>query len=246
MARYDTAEQVINDAATELGLANISDPFASQDQAMVLLCRLLTLCGRELIGVHQWQRMTATHSITTSSLDTGRYPLPDDYLYMIDQTGWTPTNRLPLGGPLSPQDWCFIAGSGWDQYTIYISFREADGEFWIQPNNPVPDAQEITFEYVRNTFGIPAGVTDPDDYVNRIEAADTTVLFPPILIAKFLKLRYLEAKGFDTTSAMAQFNSALATWLPKDKSAPVLNMGCRRLFPYLDWRNIPETNYGPP
>lgn len=246
MAKYDTAANIINDTAVECGLQAIADPFASSSQEYVQLCRLLTTAGRELIGVHQWERMVATHSITTTSLDTGVYDLPDDFLYLINQTGWTPTNRLPLGGPLSAQDWSFITGSGWNQYTIYISFRQYAGKFNILPNDPVPDAQEITFEYIRNTFGIPAGVTDPDDYVNRIEASDTTVLFPPILMVKMLKLRYLEAKGFDTTAALAQYNTALATWIPKDVSMPVLNMSNRRLFPYLDWRNIPETNFGPP
>lgn len=163
---------------------------------------------------------------------------------MIDQTGWTPTNRLPMGGPLSAQDWTFITGSGWNQYTIYVSFREFDGTFNILPNDPVPNAIQITFEYIRNTFGVPAGVTDPDNFVNRISAADTVILFPPVLIMKMLKLRFLEAKGFDTTASLGQFNTALATWIPKDSSSPVLTLGNRRLFPYLDWRNIPETNFG--
>lgn len=243
MARYDLAGDIVNDAAVECGLVAVSDPFISTDAAFVQLCRMLTAACRELIGVHQWERMVATHTIITSSLDTGSYPLPDDYLYMIDQTGWTPTNRLPLGGPLSAQDWSFIAGSGWDQYTIYISFREFDGTFQIQPNNPVPNAQTITFEYIRNTFAY-ADPLLPTVQVNRVTASTDTVLFPPILIMKLLKLRFLEAKGFDTTAALGQYNTALDTWLPKDASSPVLNMGNRRLFPYLDWRNIPETNFG--
>lgn len=242
MARYDIAGDIVNDAAVECGLVAQSDPFVSTDAAFVQLCRMLTSACRELIGVHQWERMVAAHSIVTDSLDTGSYPLPDDYLYMIDQTGWTPSNRLPLGGPLSAQDWTFIAGSGWDQYTIYVSFREFDGTFQIQPNNPVPDNQTITFEYIRNTFAYHA--VTPLVQINRITLSSDVVLFPPILIVKLLKLRFLEAKGFDTTASLGQYNTALDTWLPKDSSAPVLNMGNRRLFPYLDWRNIPETNFG--
>lgn len=241
MARYDDAATIIADVCIEVGLDVVADPFASLDTAVIKLCRLLTLCGRELIGVHQWQRMVEQYSLTTTSLDTGVYPLPADYLYFIDQTGWTPTNRLPLGGPLSAQDWSFVVGSGFMQQTIYISFREFDGNFNILPNDPVPNGIQITFEYVRNTFALDAdGVT----YKSRVDAADDTILFPPILIQKFLKLRYLETIGFPTDSATDQFNSALATWLPKDKSARVLNLCGKRLYPYLDWRNIPETNYG--
>lgn len=243
MAIYDNAADIINDVCVEVGLDENDDPFDSTDKSIAKLCRLLTLCGRELIGVHQWQRMVREHSITTDSLDSGSYPLPTDYLYLIDQTGWTPTNRLPLGGPLSAQDWSFIVGSGFQQQTIYISFREFEGTFNVLPNDPVPDGIEITFEYISNCFA----VTVPGDIpINRVTDGTDLIWFPPILIQKFLKLRYLESIGFPTDAAMDQFNSALATWLPKDKSAPVLHMGGRRLYPYIDWRNIPETNYGPP
>lgn len=242
MARWDTAGNIVNDAAVEVGLTAVADPFASTDPAFIQLCRLLTSSGRELLGVHQWQKFVSTHSITTTALDTGKYNLPDDFLYMIDQTGWTPTNRLPMGGPLSAQDWSFIVGSGWNQYTVYVSFREADGQIWIQPNNPVPAAIDITFEYISNNWATTSGAVE----INRVTASTDTVYFPPVLIMKWLKLRYLEAKGFDTTAALGQLNTALGTWLPKDKSAPVLSMSNRRLFPYLDWRNIPETNFGPP
>lgn len=242
MARWETAGNIINDVAVEVGLTAVADPFANTDAAFVQLCRMLTTAGRELIGVHQWQKFMGFYSFVTTSLDTGIYELPSDYLYMIDQTGWTPTNRLPMGGPLSPQDWAFIVGSDWDQYTIYVSFREADGELWIQPNNPVPDAITISFWYIKNTWA----ETALDVAIDRVTASDDTVFFPPVLIEKLLKLRFLEAKGFDTTAALGQYNTALATWIPKDKSAPVLSMSNRRLFPYLDWRNIPETNFGPP
>jgi len=244
MARYDNAGTIIGDVCVEVGLNVVSDPFASTDLSIVKLCRLLTLCGRELIGVHQWQRMISTFSVTTDSLDTGIYTLPTDYLYMIDQTGWTPTNRLPLGGPLSAQDWTFIVGSGFQQQTIYISFREFQGSLQILPNDPVPDNINITFEYVRNSWA--QTLADPNVYLDRVVAATDIILFPPILIQKFLKLRYLETIGFPTDSAMDQFNNALSTWLPKDKSAPVLHTTGRRLYPYIDWRNIPETNYGSP
>jgi len=81
---------------------------------------------------------------------------------------------------------------------------------------------------------------------DKVEASDDVVLFEPILITKFLKLRFLEAKGFDTTAAVQQFQSVFMQWTGKDVSAPVLNAARMRLFPYLGWRNIPETNYGLP
>ncbi len=245
MARYDTAGDIINAAAVECGLTAVSDPFASSDQAFVQLVQLLTNAGRELVGLNQWQQLVRTYSLTTSSADTGQYDLPDDYGYFIDQTGWTPTNRLPLGGPLSAQDWTYIVGSDWNQYTIYVSFREVDNQIWIMPNNPVPDAIDITFEYVSRSWVREAGAA-PYTYRDKVEEFDDVVLYEPILITKFLKLRFLEAKGFDTTSAVAQFTTAFASWVPKNKASPVLDLARRRTYPYLTWRNIPETNFGTP
>jgi len=63
---------------------------------------------------------------------------------------------------------------------------------------------------------------------------------------KFLKLRFLEAKGFDTTAAAGQFLNMFNSFTDKDVSAQTLNMSRARVFPYLGWRNIPETNYGLP
>ena len=61
MARWDDAGTIINDAAVEVGLSAVADPFASADPAFVQLCRLLTSAGRELLGMHQWHKFVATH-----------------------------------------------------------------------------------------------------------------------------------------------------------------------------------------
>jgi hypothetical protein len=246
MARWDTAGDIVNDAASEVGLTPVTDPFASSDPAFVQICRLLTTSCRELIGIHQWQKFIGDHEIVTNAaIDDGQYDLPADFLYMIDQTGWSSSQNLPLTGPLTAQEWTYIVNSGLGPQTLYITFREREGQFWILPNDPVPDAVTISFEYVRNTFCQPVGITDPASFTNRVTDTDDTILFPPILIVKLLKLRFLEAKGFDTTTALGQYNTALATWVPKDKSAPVLNMSrVTRTFPYLDYRNVPDTNYG--
>jgi hypothetical protein len=243
MARFETAADIINSAAVEVGLTAVSDPFASTDPAFVQLCKLLTNAGREMVGLHQWNKLVKTHEITTAvPPDTGVYELPDDFGYMIDQTGWVPTNRLPLGGPLTAQDWTYLVNTNLASSTIYVSFRMAAGQFWVLPQPP-PDGVEINFEYISRNW-----VLESDDttYKDSVENADDTVLFEPILIIKFLKLRFLESKGFDTTAAVGQFQSVFMQWTGRDVSAPVLNAARMRVFPYLGWRNIPETNFGLP
>jgi hypothetical protein len=248
MARFDTAAEIINSAAVECGLVAVADPFISTDPAFVQLCQLLTNAGREMLGLHQWNRFVAEHSITTAvPPDTGNYDLPDDFAYMIDQTGWTPTNAglgLPLGGPLSEQDWAYLVNTNLASSTIFVSFKMSQGQFQVLPQPP-PDAIDINFKYI-SRWWVALAAAPTVAVIDKVAAADDVVLFEPILISKFLKLRFLEAKGFDTNSASAQFHSVFMQWTGKDVSAPVLNAARMRLFPYLGWRNIPETNYGLP
>ena len=73
-----------------------------------------------------------------------------------------------------------------------------------------------------------------------------TILYHAILIIKFLKVKFLEAKGFDSSKARDDFNEMLDSVTGQDKSAPVLNAGgWGRTFPYLDsWYNLPDSGYG--
>lgn len=249
MSRFDTAATVINQAASECGLTAVSDPYASSDPAFIQLRNILNSSGQELLGAHEWQKMVKEHTINTTTTvanppGSNKYDLPDNFSSIIDQTGWTPTNAgmgLPLGGPLTPQDWTYLVATNLANSTIYVSFRQNQGQFWVLPDPPPADI-DITFEYMSRNWVVSAAGTEKDS----CNASDDIVWFEPILIKKLLKLRYLEAKGFDTTAAVTQFSNAFMQWTGKDLTSPVLSMARNRVFPYLSWRNVPQTNFGLP
>lgn len=250
MPRYDTAANIINQAASECGLTAVADPYASLDPAFIQMRNILTSAGREMVGAHEWQKLIKEASIVfgttppVAPATPNRFAFPDNFGWIIDQTGWTPTDAgmgLPLGGPLTPQDWTYLVATNLANSTIYVSIRQVQGELWVLPDPP-PDGTEITYEYVMRNWMISATDVEGD----KCTAADDTVLYEPILIMKFLKLRYLEAKGFDTTAALSQFTNSFMQWTGKDLTAPVLSMARNRVFPYLSWRNAPQTNFGLP
>lgn len=253
MARYETAQQCIFQAALECGLTALgpspgTNPYTNSDVGIVQMVGLLNSCGRELMTMREWQRMVVSFSLTVALGDTGNYPLPADYQRHIDQTDWNPTNRLPLGGPLTPQDWTYLTNTNLASSTIYISFREKDGLFSILPQPPTASllvGQVITFEYI-SRYWVATSAAPTVLAKDAPNAPDDILLFDPILIQKLLKLRFKEAKGFDTTSASQQFNNALMSFGGQDKSAPILSAARSRGFPYIDDRNVPETNYGLP
>jgi len=248
VARYEEAGDIVNRAAAECGITPIPDPFTSSDAAFIELKTLLNSSGQEMLALHEWNKLNRTHSITTGTtpanpVGTGQYDLPDDFGYFINQTGWDQTERLPLGGPVTPQDWAYLVNTNLANSTVFVTFRMNEGQFWVLPDPPL-SGQDINFQYISRNWVQPAGTTTAADRADIATAFADLVLYEPILAIKFLKLRFLEAKGFDTTAAVGQFLTMFNSWTGKDVSAPVLRMTRSRVFPYLGYRNIPETGYG--
>jgi hypothetical protein len=244
MSRYETAQQCLFQAALECGLKTGPDAYANTDDKVTQMAGILNSAGRELVMMREWQRLIVTYTKTVLIGDSGFYDLPADYGKHVDQTDWNPSNRLPLGGPLTAQDYTYLLNTNLASSTIYISFREYMGQFVLLPQPP-PVGQVINFEY-NSRFWVATTSAPTVLAKDAPTQGDDILLFDPILIQKFLKLRFKEATGFDTTSASQQFNNALMALGGDDKSAPVLSASRSRGFPYIDDRNVPETNYGLP
>ena len=70
-------------------------------------------------------------------------------------------------------------------------------------------------------------------------------MFLETLITRYVKLKYLEASGFDTTKAQDDFAQTFSFLTGFDKGAKVLNAGRGgRGFPYLSIWNVPDSGFG--
>jgi hypothetical protein len=243
---YESAADIIATAAVECGLGTVADPFSSTLDEQIQLRTLLNQCGRELYASYQWQQLVASESIDTGSspVADGEYDLPDDFGYMINQTGWTPTSAglgLPLGGPLTRQQWAYLIGTGLSSSTIYVSFNINAGVLQVLPA-PAPADTEITFDYVSSHWATnAAGSTGK----TKCTAADDIVKFEPILMSLMLAMRYKQAKGFDASALQARFEHQFSVHTGVNTAAPVLNMAGKLGFPYLNpWTNVPQSGFG--
>jgi hypothetical protein len=238
------ANTILNRVAAEVGLEPVADPYSSQEQHFTQMAFLLQTAGEELSLAFQWEFLNERYQLTTVDTDTGNYPLPDDFMYMIPQTGWERAENVPLFGPLSAQDWTYLLGRDLVTYTIYASFRLRDGEFSIFPQPP-PNGLDINFEYQRRTW-VQDGAQSPAVYKADVITGSDIPLFDRTLVTRYVKLKWLESKGFDTTIAQRDFNQSFNFLTGKDKSGEILNAGSYgRGFPYLDGRfNIPDTGFG--
>lgn len=237
-----SANEILNRVAAEVGISPVVDPYASSDVSFIKMRYLLDTAGEELMQAHTWEFLNKSHSILTAAGDSGSYDLPADFGYMLNQTGWERSENVPLGGPLSPQDWAYLKGRDLAQNTLYASFRISEGAFKLYPEPP-PVNLDVNFEYV-STYWVQDGV-DPTIFKAGVTTGTDIPMYDKTLITRYLKLKYLEATGFDSTAARDDFTQCFSFLTGKDKAAGVLNAGSsRRAYPYLTTANLPDTGFG--
>lgn len=246
VSRYDTIKTIVNRAAVGVGFDPVDDVYSTNDTAFDQLIYLLTDCLQELMEHYPWQILIKEYSYTTVGTEAGELSLPSDFAYMIPQTGWERSKSVPLAGPLSPQEWTYLLGRNLVGSTIYASFRLDQNKMFILPNDPTPAGLEINYEYISRNLIQDAGdsMVFFDDAANAVGA--DIVRFPSNLVVAMLKMKYLDAKGFDITKAEKDYERLLNSYCGHDKSSRILNMAGRsNRYPYLNnvW-NLPDTNYG--
>lgn len=139
---FDTATNVINDAAFELGLITTatSDPYASSvtDANIIRLAKLLKGLGQDLARDFDWSHLRSAGTITTSS-GTAGYALPTAGFVKLlaDPSMWNTTTDTKVLGPMSLQDWAYFQATG----------ASASPAFIVQNHSvfihPTPTATEI-------------------------------------------------------------------------------------------------------
>lgn len=183
--------------------------------------------------------LPATGSATAQALVFGQvqYALPTDWLKQIPQTEWDRSNRWPLLGPQSPQDWqSFKSG------IVYAGPRL---RFRIQGQtlsiNPPPSASlNLAFEYISNSWVL---ATNGTTYKTKFTVDSDTFVFDDSLMIAGIKLRWLQTKGFDYSYAANEYEQTLSNCKGQDASAPTLSLSPSGGSVLLTNRNVPDGNY---
>jgi hypothetical protein len=180
--------------------------------------------------------MTETNVGQSFEFSQVAYDLPDDWLSEIPQTEWSRTNRWPLLGPQSPQDWqSFKSG------IVYAGprqrFRIQENQILINP--PPPNGLLFSSEYISNGW-----VTDTSDNRKTKFTLDTdSCIFPDSLIVTGLKSQWKAAKGLDNTFDLGEFRLLLETMKAQDKSAPKISLSPQSQTVLLSIANIQDGNW---
>jgi hypothetical protein len=220
--RYLTAGDIINGAAVEVGLTPVTDPFSSGNAAFVQLRALLTTAGRELVGAYQWQQLRREYNLPVAFGGAAAYPIPEDYDRIIDQSQWDRQDAERLMGPATPQMWQALQGNVTNVIDPIWRLNNDQIEIYPAPPAGAGTYLNIYFEYI--SMGWVRDDTDPNTYRDYPESIGDFVLYNSVMITKMLKMRFLAAKGFDTTAATNEFATAYAMAVSKVTPSEVLSV----------------------
>lgn len=235
-----TANDILNQVGVEVGLEPVTDPFSSSDQSYRQMRYLINTAGEELSQAYPWEFLRKEATITSDG--STAYDLPSDFLYIMNQTAWDRTNDRPVYGPLSAQDWSYLEGRDLTSGgTMYVNFRLKGDQISLYPTDTT--GTTIAYEYITRNWVLDS--TTGTTYIDEIQTGADQPLFNRTLLARMVKVKFLEAKGFDTTKAQADLNQSFQLLIARNKGAPILNTtSMRSKNPLLGSQSVPDTGYG--
>lgn len=183
------------------------------------------------------QTPTAAGTGAAISFCKTKYAFPSDYDRPIDRTQWDKSKHWEMLGPESPQQWQWLK-SGYIATGPRIRFRPMGGYFQIWP--AVTTNEYVGFEYVGKNWATSSGGAGKGSFT-----ADTdTCIFPDRLMVLGLKLKYFEAKGFDTLAYARDYGAQLDIAKANDAGSQTLSMSPKLTSILISADNIPDSNYG--
>ena len=244
MAQYHSVLWVVQHAMVEMGLNKPMEALASQDVTVQQMCALLNRAGNEMVMGYPWEQLTREWVFNTSTATeapdgkTFNVPIPSDWSYFLDQTQWDRTNHWPLLGPKTAQEWQWLKG-GLLSSGPRIRYRVVGGQLELFPTDSAQS--EIAMEYVSNGWVQDANTAGR--YYSEPENDSDLVLFDPWVTTAYLKLKYWEAKGLDTSAYSKDFVNVWEARIGKNKGAPVLTLAPRARSMLIGVNNLPDGSW---
>ena len=183
------------------------------------------------------QAVTADGTGAVVTFQKVRYDLPSDYDAIIPRTQWDKSKRWELLGPEDAQQWQWLL-SGYISTGPRIRWRLLGKYFQIWPG--ISYDEVLGFEYRSNAWVEDAAGTPKTSFT----ADSDTCIYPDRLMVLSTKLKYFEAKGFDTTAMYRNYLQELETCIAQDTSAANLSFAPRPGSVLIGYDNLPDSGYG--
>lgn len=184
------------------------------------------------------QNALSTNTSALFSFGNESYSIPADCDHFIQQTGWDRSFRWQLVGPLSAQEWQVLK-SGISPTGPRLRYRIMDGLIFV---NPVPASLDsLVMEYYSTGWCQSAAGAAQTAW-----AADTdTPTLQDRLFILGIIARFLNRKGFDSSSAQREYDDAVEAAIGRAGGSRVLPLNARAEPPILlGSSNVPDSGFG--
>lgn len=183
------------------------------------------------------QDFSASATGATAYFQKIKYSLPSDYESLVPRTMWDKSKHWEMLGPEDAQQWEWLL-SGYISTGPRIRWRLLGAYFQIWPGMS-------TSEYLGMEYRSKGWANAADGTVKNSFTADTdTCIYPDRLMVNATKLKYFEAKGFDTTAMMRNFLTEMEAAKALDMSSANLSLAPRPGTVLIGYDNIPDSGYG--
>lgn len=233
----------VQQAMVEMGLVKPVEVVASQDITVQQMNALLNRAGNEMVLGYPWEQLTKEYVVDTATATVAPdgktliVPLPADWAYFLDQTQWDRSNHWPLMGPKTAQEWQWLK-SGTLSSGPRIRYRVVGGNLELFPSG---EDSTIAMEYISTNWVIDASTANT--FYDFPHADNDKINFDFWVITAYLKLKYWEAKGLDTTAYAKDFVNVWEARIGKGKGAPILSLAPRYGTQLIGVNNVPDGNW---
>ena len=193
--------------------------------------------GTGLSTIVMSQLASGTYAGVTFTFSQTKYPLPNDFEAITDNTHWDKTKHWQMLGPEDAQQWQWLK-SGYISTGPRIRWRILGDKFQIWP--PYNTQEYLGFEYRSKGWARSA----TDQVKNSFTADTDTTIFDDTVMVLGTKLKYFQIKGFDTTSLQQDYFRYLNVAKANDKGSANLSFAPYPTKVLIGYANIPDTGYG--
>lgn len=210
-----TCLTLVQTATARLGLFTPTAVVTNPDPQVQQFLALANEEGQSLAESTNWQALRKQATFTTVAAEQQGLlsAIAPGCKFIVNDTIWNRSLRMPVFGPLSPQVWqqqaaMFYQGP-WNQFRV---FGDAIN-FIPEP----PAGQQCAFEYVTRNWT----ASDAESFQSD---ADTSLLDEQVMVLGVI-WRFKQAKGLDFTSDLTKYQRQVANLLSRETPKPILDLG---------------------
>ena len=213
-----TLLQIVTNHCQRTNITVPATVIGSTDSQILQIRALLEEEGTDLSARGGWQGLVNEASLTTTATESQGLMstiASNGFRYILNNTIWSRTRRLPVCGPLNPREWqmlkaMFVNGP-------YYRYRIRGDTLYV---NPTPPVESWYFEYVSYNW---IQATGAGAYKRFFTVDTDEVLLPDTLLLQGLRWRWKMEKGLDYGEDFRTYEMQVKDAIGRDGGKRVLH-----------------------